>query len=37
MGGRAAEEVFLGKDEITIGCSDDFKKATDLAYEIYQK
>ncbi len=32
MGGRAAEELFLGNDEITTGCSNDLAKATDLAY-----
>ena len=28
MGGRAAEELFLGNDEITTGCSSDLEKAT---------
>eukprot|EP00335_Anophryoides_haemophila_P000315 CAMPEP_0204821760 /NCGR_PEP_ID=MMETSP1018-20131115/131201_1 /ASSEMBLY_ACC=CAM_ASM_000518 /TAXON_ID=46462 /ORGANISM="Anophryoides haemophila, Strain AH6" /LENGTH=105 /DNA_ID=CAMNT_0051947433 /DNA_START=1199 /DNA_END=1516 /DNA_ORIENTATION=- len=32
MGGRAAEELFLGNDEITSGCSSDLSKATELAY-----
>ena len=32
MGGRAAEDLFLGKDDITSGCSNDLAKATDLAY-----
>lgn len=25
MGGRAAEELFLGNDEITTGCSNDLE------------
>ena len=32
MGGRAAEEIFLGVDEMTTGCSDDMRKATQMAY-----
>lgn len=28
LGGRAAEEVFIGKDEITTGASNDFERAT---------
>lgn len=32
MGGRAAEEIFLGVDNITTGCSDDLSKATQIAY-----
>ena len=32
MGGRAAEELFLGRNHITTGCSDDLHKATQLAY-----
>ncbi len=33
MGGRAAEEIFLGNDEITTGCSSDLSKATEIAYQ----
>ena len=32
MGGRAAEEVFNGTNNITSGCSSDLQKATSLAY-----
>jgi ATP-dependent metalloprotease len=32
MGGRAAEEIFLGEDEVTSGCSNDLAKATEIAY-----
>ncbi len=32
MGGRAAEEIFLGDDEISSGCSNDLAKATEIAY-----
>lgn len=32
MGGRAAEEVFFGKDELTSGCTSDLKNATLIAY-----
>jgi ATP-dependent metalloprotease len=32
MGGRAAEELFLGNEEITTGCSSDLTKATEMAY-----
>ena len=33
MGGRAAEEVFFGKQNITSGCASDLKHATRMAYE----
>ena len=32
MAGRIAEELLLGKDEVTTGAHDDLKKATNLAY-----
>lgn len=33
LGGKAAEEVFLGKDLITTGCSSDLSNATRVAYQ----
>lgn len=36
MGGRAAEELYMGIDEISSGCSSDLAKATELAY-LYVK
>jgi ATP-dependent metalloprotease len=33
MGGRAAEEIFSGPDNITSGCASDLKIATEFAYE----
>lgn len=32
LGGRAAEEVFLGLDNVTTGCSSDLQNATNVAY-----
>lgn len=32
MGGRAAEDLFMGQDDITSGCSNDLAKATEMAY-----
>ena len=32
LGGRAAEEIFLGKDQVSSGCHNDLTKATELAY-----
>jgi ATP-dependent metalloprotease len=32
LGGRAAEEVFLGKEFVTTGCSSDLQNATNMAY-----
>lgn len=32
LGGRAAEEVFLGEEHITTGCSSDLQNATNMAY-----
>ncbi|CAD8076171.1 unnamed protein product [Paramecium sonneborni] len=37
MGGRVAEDLFLGKDEITSGCSQDLALATDLAYQYVKQ
>lgn len=34
MGGRAAEEVIYGADEVSSGASSDFKQATRLAYNM---
>ena len=33
MGGRAAEEILMGKTDLTSGCSSDLHRATSLAYE----
>lgn len=35
LGGRAAEEVYLGLDKVTTGCSDDMSKATKIAYDYF--
>ena len=35
LGGRVAEEVYLGEDKITTGCSDDMSKATKMAYDYF--
>ncbi len=32
MGGHVAEELFIGQDKVTSGCSNDFENATKLAY-----
>ena len=32
LGGRAAEEIFLGDDYVTTGCSADLQNATNMAY-----
>ena len=32
LAGRVGEELLLGKEDVTTGCSDDLKKATDTAY-----
>ena len=37
LGGRAAEEIILGKDLITSGASNDFKQATKIAKNMITK
>lgn len=37
MGGRAAEEVFLGDDNTTTGCSGDLRSATSTAYRFIRQ
>ena len=37
LGGRAAEEIFFGKDEVTTGASNDFEKVTKIAYDMIMK
>ena len=32
--GRAAEEIFFGKDNVTTGASSDIERATDIAFEM---
>jgi len=34
IGGRAAEEIILGKDKITTGAGDDLKKAAEIARDM---
>lgn len=34
IGGRAAEEIILGKDKITTGAGDDLKKASEIARDM---
>lgn len=34
LGGRAAEEVFLGEDSVTTGAGNDFEKAVELARKM---
>lgn len=37
LGGRAAEELFFGKDEITTGASNDFERATKIIRDMILK
>jgi ATP-dependent metalloprotease len=37
MGGRAAEEIFLGDKEVTSGCEKDLEKATNIAYNLVMR
>ncbi|MFA6255561.1 MAG: ATP-dependent zinc metalloprotease FtsH [Candidatus Absconditabacterales bacterium] len=37
LGGRAAEEIFFGADNITTGASNDFEKATDIVTNMIVK
>jgi len=37
LGGRAAEEIIFGEEEITSGASSDFQQATKLAYSMISK
>ena len=32
MGGRVAEEIIYGNDDITTGCSSDLTRASEIAY-----
>ena len=34
MGGRAAEEIMYGENEVTTGASSDFRQATNLARQM---
>lgn len=37
LGGRAAEELFFWKENITTGASNDFEKVTNIAYNMMMK
>lgn len=37
MGGRVAEEIIYGNDDITTGCSSDLSRASDIAYNFVRR
>ena len=37
LGGRVAEELVYGNEDVTTGCSSDMNKATDLAYKLLRE
>jgi len=37
LGGRQAEEMIYGTDEITTGCSSDLQQATSIAYQFIRR
>lgn len=37
MGGHAAEEIIFGKDNVSVGASQDFKQATSIASDMIKK
>lgn len=37
MGGRVAEEMVYGNDDVTTGCSSDMDKATECAYKLLRE
>lgn len=37
LGGRQAEEMIYGTDEITTGCSSDLQQATNIAYQFIRR
>lgn len=37
LGGRVAEEIFFGAEQITTGAQDDLQKITRMAFEVGRK
>lgn len=37
MGGRASEELFLGHENVTTGCSSDLNRATSIGYSYVRE
>ena len=37
LGGHIAEKLFLGRNQVTSGCSNDLEQATKIVYEIIRK